>query len=140
MAEPTHGRAWVVGKYVLLQIPGFILVALLLAAAVRWWDLSYRLALGLLAVWVLMDIVLFPLLRVAYEPGGGAGGAESLVGARGVASETLASSGYVRVGPELWRAELASSDGRVIPSGARVRVLAVRGLTLIVEPDPDGGD
>jgi membrane protein implicated in regulation of membrane protease activity len=139
MDQPAHGRAWVVGKYVLLQIPGFVLVALVLAGAVRWWGLSHRLALGLLAVWVLKDIVLFPLLRIAYEPGGGGGGAESLVGARGVASETLASTGYVRVGAELWRAELASGEGGAIPSGARVRVRAVRGLTLIVEPDPDGG-
>jgi membrane protein implicated in regulation of membrane protease activity len=128
-----------VGKYVLLQIPGFILVALLLAGAVRWWGISHHLALGLLAVWVLKDIVLFPLLRVAYEPDGGGGGAESLVDARGVARETLAPTGYVRVGAELWRAELASREEAPIPGGARVRVRAVRGLTLLVDPDPDNG-
>ena len=128
-----------VGKYALLQLPGFLLVALLLAGAVRWWDLSTRVALGLLALWVLKDIALFPLLRVAYEPSAGQGGAEALVDARGVASEALAPTGYVRVGAELWRAELASGDGEALPSGAPVRVRAVRGLTLLVEPDPERG-
>jgi membrane protein implicated in regulation of membrane protease activity len=126
----------VVGKYALLQLPGFLLVALLLAGAVRWWGISTHVALCLLALWVLKDIALFPLLRVAYEPSGGQGGAEALVGARGVAKGPLAPTGYVLVGAEHWRAELASGDGETIPSGAPVRVRAVRGLTLIVDPDP----
>ena len=37
MARSPRGGAWVVGKYVLLQLPGFLLVALLLAGAIRWW-------------------------------------------------------------------------------------------------------
>jgi membrane protein implicated in regulation of membrane protease activity len=139
MARSPHDRAWVVGKYALLQLPGFLLVALLLAGAICWWGISTHVALCLLALWVLKDIALFPLLRVAYERSGGGGGAEALVDARGVASETLAPAGYVRVGAELWRAELASDDGEAIPSGAPVRVRAVRGLTLIVEPDPERG-
>jgi membrane protein implicated in regulation of membrane protease activity len=124
----------VVGKYALLQVPGALIVALLLAGAVRWWDLSVPLALGLFALWVLKDVALFPLLRVAYEPGGGGGGAEALVGAEGVARGPLAPTGYVRVGAELWRAELAS-QGEAVADGTPVRVRAVRDLTLLVEPD-----
>jgi membrane protein implicated in regulation of membrane protease activity len=126
----------VAGKYALLQLPGFLLVALLLALAVRWWGISTWVALCLLALWVLKDVALFPLLRVAYERSGGGGGAEALVDARGVVSQTLAPTGYVRVGAELWRAELASGNGEAIPNGAPVRVRAVRGLTLLVEPAP----
>ena len=122
-----------IGKYLLLQIPGWILVGGLLVLGVRWWGLSVRLALALFAVWLLKDAVLFPFLRVAYEPGGG-GGADALVGARGIASQSLDPRGYVRVGAELWRAEVA--DGaRPIPRGGGVRVRNVRGLTLEVEPE-----
>jgi membrane protein implicated in regulation of membrane protease activity len=137
VTSAPHGLAWVVGKYVLLQVPGWFLAAGLLTAGVRWWELSPRLALALFAVWILKDVLLFPLLRVAYESHGGVGGADALVGARGVATVDLDSAGYVRVGPELWRAELAEGSGP-IRRGARVRVRAVRGLTLEIEAEPGG--
>ena len=136
MARRAHGRAWVVGKYALLQLPSLILVAMLLAMAVRWWDISPRVAVGVLALWVAKDILLFPLLRVAYESGGAPGGADAMVGTRGVSSGALAPTGVVRVGAELWSAEL-EGDGATLPSGAPVRVRAVRGLTLLVEPDSE---
>jgi len=56
-------------------------------------------------------------------------GVEHLVGATGEVSERLAPSGHIRVLGELWEAH-SNSD---IPVGARVRVVAVRGLTLEVE-------
>ncbi len=123
-----------IGKYLLLQIPGWILVGGLLALGVLWWGLSQRLALALFAAWLLKDAVLFPFLRVAYESGGGSGGADALVGARGVASQSLDPGGYVRVGSELWRAEVADGT-QPIPRGGGVRVRDVRGLTLLVEPE-----
>ncbi|MDH3214305.1 MAG: NfeD family protein [Myxococcales bacterium] len=135
MTREPHGRAWVVGKYVLLQIPGWVVVGGLLVAGVRWWGLSQRLALVLFGAWLLKDVVLFPLLRVAYEPEGGSGGADGMVGARGVAREDLDPAGYVRLGAELWRAELAEGAGPV-RRGDTVRVRAVRGLTLVVGPEP----
>ena len=57
-------------------------------------------------------------------------GAERLVGATGEVSERLAPSGSIRVLGELWEAHSSSE----LPPGARVRVIAVRGLTLEVEP------
>jgi membrane protein implicated in regulation of membrane protease activity len=45
--------------------------------------------------------------------------------------------GYVRIGGELWRAEAASG---FVPRGAPVRVVAVRGLTLVVEPEAGEGE
>ena len=53
-------------------------------------------------------------------------------GPHGRARERLDPSGYVRIGAELWRAELAPGCA-AIEAGARVRVREVRGLTLIVE-------
>ena len=56
-------------------------------------------------------------------------GVENLVGATGEAAERLAPSGHVRVLGELWQANSRSE----LPRGARVRVVAVDGLTLDVE-------
>jgi membrane protein implicated in regulation of membrane protease activity len=58
------------------------------------------------------------------------------VGQRVLAEEGLAPDGYVRIGAELWRAELAGGSAA---RGAVLRVVAVRGLTLVVEPEERGG-
>ena len=57
-------------------------------------------------------------------------GTQTLVGLEGVALDTIDPHGQVRVAGEIWsaRAELP------IRPGARVRVAAVQGLTLVVEP------
>lgn len=59
-------------------------------------------------------------------------GPQALVGADGVAQQVLAPHGQILVHGELWQAE---SDSPV-PAGDTVRVLAVRGLTLLVERIP----
>ncbi len=58
-------------------------------------------------------------------------GAHRMVGLEGEALEALAPEGQVKVGGEIWRARAV----RPVPAGARVRVRAVRGLTLEVEPN-----
>ena len=57
-------------------------------------------------------------------------GVEQLVGATGEAAERLDPSGHVRILGELWEARSSTE----LPPGARVRVVAVDGLTLEVEP------
>jgi membrane-bound serine protease (ClpP class) len=57
-------------------------------------------------------------------------GAETLVGAEGVALGALEPDGQVRVGGEIWRARSSAP----VPAGGRVRVTAVEALTLVVEP------
>jgi membrane-bound serine protease (ClpP class) len=57
-------------------------------------------------------------------------GAENLVGAVGKAVEPLDPDGHVRVHGELWQAHSTSPAAK----GARVRVVAVDGLELEVEP------
>jgi membrane protein implicated in regulation of membrane protease activity len=116
-------------RYWLFQLPGTLAVAALLAFFVRTWDLSPRLAALFMALWVLKDIALYPLVRRAYERRSG-GGADALLGALATARDRLDPEGYVRVGHELWRARLREG---VAERGASLRVLAVRGLTLVVE-------
>jgi membrane protein implicated in regulation of membrane protease activity len=116
-------------RYWLFQLPGFVAVAALLVALVHWWGLAPRLAALFLGLWVLKDLALYPFVRKAYEPRSG-GGADALVGSLATASDRLDPDGYVRVGHELWRARVR---GGAAEKGAPVRVLEVRGLTLVVE-------
>jgi membrane protein implicated in regulation of membrane protease activity len=119
-------------RYTLFQIPDLILLGLGLAAAVRWWDLPVPAACGLAAVWIAKDVILYPVLRVAYESDG-VSGVDRMRGALGVVAQPLSPVGYVKLGPELWKAELEFGGGTV-SVGSEIRVVEVRGLTLIVEP------
>ena len=121
-------------RYALFQIPEWVLV---LGVAV----LLYR--RGLLPGWaggllvaasMAKDAALYPLLRTAYETDTSSA-IERLIGLRGVAVETLAPRGYVRVHGELWKSE-ATAAGAEIPPGNAVTVHAVRGTTLLVRPEP----
>ncbi len=117
----------------------------MLLLLVRMDYLSSGLAWLLFAGWVLKEIVLFPTLRIAYEPSNPIGG-EALIGAIGrVAVPATAASGSpgfaegrgggwqgrVQIGPELWNARLALGS-QPVSLGSPVRVEAVEGLTLIV--------
>jgi membrane protein implicated in regulation of membrane protease activity len=124
----------VLARYVVLQIPGQFIAALTLVMLVRWTELTPMLAGILFGLWVLKDFAMYPVTRIAYEPQSGAQGADALLGALGVAQEDLTPEqiGYVRVGAELWRAQLCS--GESVAKGATVRVTEVCDLTLHVEP------
>jgi membrane protein implicated in regulation of membrane protease activity len=123
----------VLARYVLFQLPGWSLAILAGAAAVHWWDLAPTIAAVFVVLWILKDFVLFPFLRIAYDPQD-ASASSGLEGSLAVAEGPLEPSGYVRVGAELWRAELGGTSDRA-PAGAALRVRAVRGLTLLVEPE-----
>lgn len=128
-------RRWLVPlRYALFQLPGIALVGLGLAGAVRWWDLPESWAWTGLGLWVLKDAAMFPLVRRAYEPSDR--GAQALVGSHGVAEELIAPEGWVRIGPELWRAELAPDSGPAL-QGTPVRVVRIRGLVVVVETDAE---
>lgn len=118
--------------YMMLEAPGWVLAGVVLGFFVQTEDLTLRVAVLLFALWVIKDFVLYPILRVAYVESS-PGGTEGLVGALGTARERLDPEGYVRVGSELWRAVL-TRDAAPVEAGASVRVLAVRNLTLQVEP------
>ncbi len=125
-------RSRTITRYTLFQIPDLILLSLGLAAAVRWWDLSVLAAYGLVALWIAKDVILYPILRVAYESDSSSG-VDGIDGALGVVTQPLVPSGYVRLGSELWKAESVCDSG-TISVGSAIRVVEMRGLTLIVEP------
>jgi len=125
-------------RYCLYQLPGCVVTAAVLAAAVAWAGLDALLAWGLFAVWVLKELLLYPFVKKAY---GGAPsrlvGADLLIGARAVCEETLCPGGYVRVRGERWRAEVLDPEVGSIPEGSTVFVRSVQGLTLLVQSAQD---
>jgi membrane protein implicated in regulation of membrane protease activity len=73
----------------------------------------------------------FPFLWKYFEP---SEDRNPMVGTCGVAQERLSPSGWVRIGGELWKANIGKGC-LPIDRGGSFRVRDVRGLTLIVEPD-----
>lgn len=128
--RPTPRTA---GKYALCQLPGVLLAGGVLFLLHWWGGFPEWLAWTLLGVWILKDLLLFPFVWPAYstEPP-----AAPMVGRIGEVRDRLDPDGYVRVGEELWRAEL-TPGAPPINHGKRVRVLDQRGLTLIVEEADD---
>lgn len=120
-------------RYVLIQIPGWILAAIVLSVWHRWLNLPLWAAIGLFAAYVGKDFVLYPFLRRAYEPHGKTV-VQTMVGEGGVATQQLDPDGYVRVRGELWHAEAAPGT-QPVRQGSRIRVESVRGMTLIVTPE-----
>ncbi|MGH7966444.1 MAG: NfeD family protein [Candidatus Binatia bacterium] len=120
-------------KYILLQVPGWVLMAFLAIGLRHWIALPLWAAVGLFALWVVKDFLLYPLVRTAYASDVKTG-SKQLIGARGTAQEPLNPQGYVHVHGELWRAQAEPSD-RPIAAGSPVRVQAAHGLTLVVTAD-----
>ena len=125
-------KAW--QRYLVFQLPGLGLLAILLTAATYWFSLPiWASAVGGL-LWIAKDAALYPLLKRAYEDSKSTGTA-SLVGCLGTAQEDLSPKGLVRIGPELWRAVSVAPVG----AGQQVRVTGSDGMTLRVEAVPDSG-
>jgi membrane protein implicated in regulation of membrane protease activity len=119
-------------RYLLYQTPGWALLLLILIGMGRWTDLPSWVIWVVLALWLAKDAILFPFVWRAYDRDR-LEGLHSLVGFEGIVEERLAPSGYIRVHGELWQAEIVDK-GRPLEKGETVRIEAVRGLTLLVQP------
>jgi membrane-bound ClpP family serine protease len=118
-------------RWAAFQVPGWIVAAALSFAA---WELGWIeawVAWTLVGVFVGKDVVMFPLVRASYEPMAATHGH---VGDAGVADGAIDPDGWARIGPELWRARLAPG-APAIAAGEPLRVVAVDGLVVVVEPE-----
>ena len=130
-------RKWstrVLVKYTLLQLPGLVVLVILMLFVLRWFELPVWLLWCSVFVWVAKDVILYPFVWRAYDQPRGAD-TVTMIGAYCVAKERMAPSGYVLVRGESWKAELTPGS-RIVEKGEQVRVRQTRGLTLIVEPLP----
>ncbi len=136
-ARQNRPSVRVLPRYLLFQLPGWIIAETASAVGGRWWDLPLCIWISVPLAWVVKDLLLFPFVWQAYtnEPSHLVGEG-ALMGVSGLAVARLAPSGYVRVGSELWRAELERGEPPV-PEGARVRVYGIRGLTLRIRGERD---
>lgn len=116
-------------RYWLLQLPGFVLVVVMLYIASRWYAVPLLAALLLLAAWILKDAAVYPIVKGAFE-GPKPTGVAVLIGSTGKATEDLRPRGYVRIGPELWWSQSTAPVNR----GDAVHVVACEGMMLLVEP------
>ena len=138
-SKPDGGECWsirTVIAYALLQLPALALLILALILVQRWIEIPAWFFWGLISIWVAKDIILFRYTWRAYDWNRPPSGVNSMIGARGIAEERLNPSGYIRIGGELWKAEVAEGDPP-IERGGGVRVKGAQGLTLRVEPDKE---
>jgi membrane protein implicated in regulation of membrane protease activity len=119
-------------KYALLQLPALVLLVLILLAATQGFGIPAPYGWGIIALWIIKDILLYPFVYRAYDTDP-LKTAHTLVGKRGVAQERIAPAGYVQIGGELWGAEVPEGKPP-IDRGEKVEVLGIRGLTLLVGP------
>lgn len=135
---PTHKWAsQTLLRYTLLQLPALALFIVILLVIQRWVVLPLWLLWSAIIIWVVKDALLYPLVWRAYSPDQSAS-VMSMVGAKGIAEERLAPSGYIQVRGELWKARLMK-DSPPVAEGDAVRVNERHGLTLLVRAW-DGAD
>jgi membrane protein implicated in regulation of membrane protease activity len=118
-------------RYALLQLPELALLVVILLVIQRWVALPAWLFWGAMAIWAMKDVLLYPLVWQSYDPDQ----PESvmpLVGAKGIAKERLAPSGYIQVHGVLWKAKLMKGCSPVA-KGEAVQIIERRGLTLGVQ-------
>jgi membrane-bound ClpP family serine protease len=120
-------------KYLLFEIPQWILLALILWVLVETADLPVWAVQGFFVVWVLKDIAIFPLVRNAYENDAKTG-IEELIGVKATTQDRLDPEGFVRIHGVLWKARAEPAD-QPINRDTVVTVCAARGLTLIVQTE-----
>ncbi|MGH9159332.1 MAG: NfeD family protein [Vicinamibacteraceae bacterium] len=116
-------------KYLILQIPGWVLAVVVGWLFVKWFDVPPWAAIALVSLWIAKDFALFPSMRHFYES---TSGRPRIVGDAGVAVTDLNPHGFVRIHGELWQAEVGAN--KHIAKGCGVYVRDIRGLLLIVDP------
>src|SRR4051794_4319659 len=125
---PTHGSV-AAGGVVILVVGLIVLAGSTESAGPPPFLVALGVLLGLFAALVIVEIVLARHRPVTT----GASGLENEIG---TVREEMAPEGTVFIHGERWRA--VSADGTHLSVGTPVRVLAVRELTLIVQPLTEG--
>ena len=130
-----HYRMWaraVLLKYWAMQLPSLAIVLVIVIAVTQHFGWPSWVILAAVAAWIAKDGLLYFFVWRAYDPDYPIPFPYRMEGATGVALDDIERAGTVKVWGELWHAEIAP-HGRQIALGQKVRVIARRGLTLMVE-------
>lgn len=124
-------------RYAIFQLPGMFFAGIVLTLLVQWGQLTATLAWVLFALWVLKDLLMFPVTKIAYETPHRPHGPEALLGEEAVAQDAITyegngEAGWILVRGELWRA-LARQGTSPVAQGDRVRIVETRERVLVVE-------
>ena len=124
-------------RYMLLNLPGVVVVVGILFIIRSYIPLPGWAIAAVVAVWVLKDAALFPLVWRSYDwdrPGI----SRVMTGAVGVVKRPLTPKGFVQIDGELWKAKNMGSE-KVIERGTAVRVIKRIGLTVqVIALDANG--
>ena len=121
-------HAWI--TYILASVPAWTVAAIVALVLYRMTDVPGWAAAVVVVVWISTDIAMFPRMRRYYTS---TPAERRMVGESGIAVSPLSPRGFARVHGELWQVVLADLNTS-LPEGAPVRVRAVHGLELTVEP------
>ena len=139
MSQTNHkSRRWsarIIVRYTLLQLPALALLLMTLVLVQRWIEIADWIFWGSIMVWIAKDVALFFFTWRAYDTTAARPG-RAMIGARGITHNRIAPSGFIHVRGELWKAEVWGG-GRPIEIGERVKVINIKGLTLIVQPEDE---
>jgi membrane protein implicated in regulation of membrane protease activity len=122
----------VIKRYLSYQIPGLIILSILILVYVLVLHMPSWGLWVLIAAWFLKEAVTLPFTWKLYRRARPSA-ADLMIGQVAEAAEPLNPRGYVNVLGELWMAELADKK-KSVKKGERVRTIRIEGMTLIVEP------
>lgn len=132
--QDIPGRIYL--RYLLLLIPGTLLLYLVLIIIDRFILMPSWLFWGIILVRLASEVVIFPFVWRSYDPNQ-PGISRSMVGERGIVKKRLDPSGYIQIGGELWRAESVEA-GLPVEIGQVVQVIKMEGLKLLVRFESSG--
>ncbi len=127
----------IVFRYILLQLPLAVLLFVLYVASKSIREISSNVVLYIFIFWTAKDIFLYPFVWRAYGPERHKK-RQDMVGKTGITQQRLHPTGYIRIGPELWRAE-AVPEENAIDKNVRVKVYDLKGLLLYVKKLENNG-
>ncbi|WP_045223079.1 NfeD family protein [Desulfonatronum thioautotrophicum] len=129
--KPTWTRKTLL-RYGMLQIPGILLIGMVLWTGYYVLGISGRTIWTLFLLWLIKDTVMFFFVWPAYQVSEGDGW-YSLNGLRGEVRKPLQPEGYIRIRGVLWKAKCEDTSA-IIPAGTQVDVVGREGIVLIVRP------
>ena len=121
----------IIVRYILFQIPEFVLFVAALLLANRWMVIPSWFFWGFIVFLILKDVVIFPFVWHAYD-NRDAKRTRQLIGRKGTVVAPLKPTGCVQVNGELWQAEPLEKDTSIGREEVII-VKDVRRLCLIVD-------